>query len=47
VEAYDAVFRHLFHVSTDDVWEWPQDRYDRHRMFADAWLQANNLEMKG
>jgi hypothetical protein len=38
VEAYGPVFRHLFGVSEEEVWSWPEDRRLRHKDYADAFL---------
>ena len=40
------MFRHLFGVGESDVWDWPVDRWERHKAFADLWLEQNNVTLR-
>lgn len=39
--------RHLFGVGEDEVMEWPAERWERHRDFADLWMKRNGWAVTG
>jgi len=41
------VIRHLYGVGEAEVMEWPAERWDRHRDFADLWMKRNDWTVSG
>lgn len=41
------MIRHLFGVGEDEVMDWPAERWERHRAWADHWMKANGWEVRG
>lgn len=33
------MFRHLFGVGADEVYDWDLNRYQRHKQYAEQWLK--------